>query len=95
MCDLSVYKTLGFGKAPAPPAGKAAAAIPPSAPGAKPGAPPAPKSRYEMQFTMWIHNLFNTTNPQAPVGNLSSPLFGQSTRGGGARAVHLGVKLNF
>jgi hypothetical protein len=95
MGDLSFYKTLGFGKAPAPPAGKAAAATPPAAAGTKPGTPPAPKARYEMQLNMWIHNLFNSTNPQSPVGNLSSPSFGQSTRGGGARAIHVGVKVNF
>ena len=36
-------------------------------------------TRYSLTFSMSARNLFNTTNPGNPVGNISSPLFGQST----------------
>ncbi len=40
--------------------------------------------RYNVTFSISAQNLFNHTNPANPVGNLSSPLFGQSlgTAGG-------------
>ncbi len=34
--------------------------------------------RYTLEFTIDAHNAFNNVNLAAPVGNLSSPLFGQS-----------------
>ena len=40
-------------------------------------------SRYNMTFSVNVQNLFNRTNLGTPVGNLSSPLFGQSTGGSG------------
>lgn len=36
-------------------------------------------SRYSLNLSLSARNLFNTTNPGNPVGNLASPLFGQST----------------
>ena len=40
--------------------------------------------RYNLNLSVNIQNLLNHTNLGAPVGNLSSPLFGQSvTTGGG------------
>ncbi|MCW5966412.1 MAG: TonB-dependent receptor [Bryobacterales bacterium] len=35
--------------------------------------------KYSLNFSVNARNLFNTTNPGNPVGNLSSALFGQST----------------
>ncbi len=35
--------------------------------------------RYSLNLSVSARNLFNTTNPGNPVGNLASPLFGQST----------------
>jgi hypothetical protein len=60
--------------------------------------------RYNLTFSVSFHNLLNTVNPAAPVGNLSSALFGQSTQlaggfGPGAdannRRVDLQVRLTF
>jgi hypothetical protein len=43
----------------------------------------AGESRYSLTFSLNAQNLFNNTNEGAPVGNLSSSLFGQSLSGGG------------
>lgn len=61
--------------------------------------------RYNLTFTISARNLLNHVNPGQPVGNLSSPLFGQSTQlgqmfgpgGGGAgnRRVELQMRFNF
>ncbi len=42
------------------------------------------EKRYNVTFAIQAQNIFNRTNPSAPVGNLSSRLFGQSlsTAGG-------------
>ncbi len=37
------------------------------------------ESRYKLELSLQVRNLFNHTNPAAPVGNLRSSLFGQST----------------
>lgn len=36
-------------------------------------------SPYNLTISINASNIFNHTNPGPPVGNLSSPLFGQST----------------
>jgi hypothetical protein len=53
----------------------------------------AARHRYNLTFSASVQNLFNNTNEGVPVGNLSSPLFGQSIstaggfgRGGGGQA---------
>lgn len=65
------------------------------------------RNRYNLNFSVNIQNLFNNTNENVPVGNLSSPFFGISTsgaggfgRGGGAqsagnRRIDLQVRFNF
>jgi hypothetical protein len=40
-------------------------------------------SRYNLMLSLNVQNLFNNTNEGTPVGNLSSPLFGQSTSSAG------------
>lgn len=35
--------------------------------------------RYSLTFSTMVHNIFNNVNPAAPIGNLSSNQFGQST----------------
>ena len=35
--------------------------------------------RYSLTFSTMVHNIFNNVNPAAPIGNLSSTQFGQST----------------
>lgn len=59
--------------------------------------------RYSLTFSISARNLFNTLNPGPPVGNLSSPLFGQSILIGGGpfgsasanRRVDLQVRFSF
>jgi hypothetical protein len=46
---------------------------------AKPANGPAPEKHYNMTFSINIQNLLNSTNLNQPIGNLSSPLFGEST----------------
>jgi hypothetical protein len=66
---------------------------------------------YNVTFSVSANNLFNHTNPSAPIGSLSSPFFGQSLSlaggfggGGGGfggasqamnRRVELQVRFNF
>lgn len=76
---------------PAPAAGQgggqAAGARPAgaSAAGARPGGGgPAAEKRYTVTFSVNILNLLNTTNLSNPIGNLSSPRFGESTSTSGA-----------
>jgi hypothetical protein len=40
---------------------------------------PAPEKRYNLTFSVNIQNLFNRVNLAQPIGNLSSPRFGDST----------------
>jgi carboxypeptidase family protein len=59
--------------------------------------------RYNLTFTISARNLLNSLNPGPPVGNLSSPLFGQSIMIGGGpfgsssanRRVDLQVRFSF
>ena len=39
---------------------------------------PGTNRRYNLTFSIAVRNLLNTPNPEPPVGNLSSPFFGQS-----------------
>lgn len=43
------------------------------------GAPGGSDHPYNLTISVNASNLFNRTNAGSPVGNLSSPLFGQST----------------
>ena len=79
---------------------------PPGGGAVGPGGAGAEK-RYSLTFSVNINNLFNRTNLSSPVGNLNSPLFGQSLStlggfgdgGGNAssanRRVTAGVRFNF
>ena len=61
---MRVSKTFGFGKpGEVPPAGYKGPA----------------QHRYGLNFNVAVNNLLNHLNPGGFVGNLSSPLFGQST----------------
>jgi hypothetical protein len=64
-------------------------------------------SRYSLEFTVQVRNLFNRTNLSTPVGNLNSPLFAESlstaggfgfgrrSSAGGNRRVELEVEFSF
>ena len=63
----------------------------------------ATNRRYNLTFSISARNLFNTFNPGNPVGNLSSPLFGETLSVGGGpfasgsanRRVDLQVRFSF
>jgi hypothetical protein len=86
--NLRVSKVLRFGDMPgtaAAPARPAGAGNSPQRAGA--AATPAPRAntaaqqaekRYSLSFGVQVQNLFNKTNLATPIGNLSSPFFGQS-----------------
>jgi len=90
--NLGISRSITFGNVPAP----AAAAAPPAgatpapaqgqAAGAKPsgGGGPAAEKRYTLTFSVNILNLLNSTNLSNPIGNLSSPRFGESTSTSGS-----------
>jgi hypothetical protein len=66
------------------------------------GGPPS-NARYTLQFSVNARNILNIVNPAAPVGTLSSPLFGRSNQivggfGGGQaynRRLDLQVRFTF
>jgi hypothetical protein len=90
---LTASKTFNFGDMPdarnAAPAAAARPAAPATGGAAQPARPaqaparPAPK-RFGLTLGLRVQNLFNRTNAAAPVGNISSPLFGLSTASSGA-----------
>lgn len=88
--NMGVSRAFQFGNVsgPAAAAAKPAAAAPAGAPaqsGAnRQGNAPAPEKRYTLTLSVNIQNLLNHTNLTNPIGNLSSPQFGQSisTAGG-------------
>jgi hypothetical protein len=51
---------------------------------AKPAGGPTPEKRYSLTFSVNIQNLLNSTNLAQPIGNLSSPRFGESTSTAGS-----------
>lgn len=60
--------------------------------------------KYSLTFSLSARNLLNTTNPGNPIGNISSPLFGQSTSlagmgpmggSGGNRIVEASLRFTF
>ncbi len=74
----------------------------------KPASAPTPEKRYNLTFSVNIQNLFNHTNLGQPIGNLSSPRFGESfstsgnfgfgpggSAAAGNRRIQLQVRLNF
>ena len=83
--NLGISRSFAFGNVPAPanaakPGGPApgAAAAPAPAAGARPAGGPSPEKRYTLTFSVNIQNLLNNTNLSQPIGNLSSPRFGES-----------------
>jgi hypothetical protein len=83
--NLGISRSIAFGNIPAPaaaPTSAAAGAAPPAAQpaqgGARPAGGPSPEKRYTLTFSVNIQNLLNNTNLSQPIGNLSSPRFGES-----------------
>ena len=89
--NLGISRAFMFGNVPgsaataAPPAGGAPAPAQGQAAGARPsGGGPASEKRYTLTFSANILNLLNSTNLSNPIGNLSSPRFGESTSTSGS-----------
>jgi hypothetical protein len=85
--NIGISRSYSFGNVPA-----ARAAVAPAAAGGTQPAPaganrqgsgPAPEKRYTVTFSINIQNLLNHTNLTNPIGNLSSPQFGQSISSAG------------
>ena len=108
--NLGINRSFAFGNIPAAPAPASTGAAKPAAPGnaAAPASGAGPEKRYTLTLSVNIQNLLNTTNLQNPIGNLSSPRFGESfsTAGGfgfgpsgsaaaGNRRIQIQVRLGF
>ena len=114
------FGTIGRGNAAAPaqarpagqiaPAGGGGARVAPIGAGPQGGSPAAPtEKRYNLNVSINFQNILNHVNLATPVGNLSSPSFGQSLALGGAfggfgapgstgagnRRIYAQVRLNF
>jgi hypothetical protein len=83
--NIGMSRSFTFGNVPAPAAAPAAApAGQPAQSGAgRPASGPAPEKRYTVTFSVNIQNLLNHTNLTNPIGNLSSPQFGESISSAG------------
>jgi hypothetical protein len=92
--NLNLSRTFGLGSAPRPaktaapaaaqgggarPAGAGASGTTTAAAAGPRPAAPAPEQPYKLMLGVNILNIFNRANLNFPVGNLSSPFFGQST----------------
>ena len=86
------------------PARVAAAGVGPQ--GAGPGGAPGGEKRFNLNVSINFNNIFNHVNFSTPVGNLSSPSFGESlgvsgafgqggSAGAGNRRIYAQVRLNF
>ena len=73
--NLGINRSFAFGNIPAAPAPAGAAK---SANNAAPANGPNPEKRYTLTLSVNIQNLLNHTNLANPIGNLSSPRFGES-----------------
>jgi hypothetical protein len=78
--NLGISRSFAFGNVPAvaAAANPAAAAAPAPSGASRPVSGPAPEKRYTVTFSVNIQNLLNNTNLSQPIGNLSSPQFGES-----------------
>ena len=84
---MGISRSFAFGNVPAPAAAAAPAGVTPAPAQAganRPANAPAAEKRYTLTLSVNIQNLLNHTNLTNPIGNLSSPQFGQSisTAGG-------------
>ncbi|HEY2962910.1 MAG TPA: TonB-dependent receptor, partial [Pyrinomonadaceae bacterium] len=85
--NLGLSRSFMFGNvhsAVAPAAAAAPASAPAPAGAAKPANGGSPEKRYTLTLSVNIQNLLNSTNLSNPIGNLSSPRFGESTSTAGS-----------
>lgn len=102
--NIGISRAFQFGNMPAAPA-PAGAAKPANA---APANSPSPEKRYTLTLSVNVQNLLNITNLSNPIGNLSSPRFGESfstsgsfgfgpggSAAAGNRRIQLQVRLGF
>jgi hypothetical protein len=98
--NIGISRSFTFGNVHAPAAAAAGAGPTPPPPSqgtqatnakaatssakAKTSSAPTPEKRYNVTFSVNIQNLLNRTNLSQPIGNLSSPSFGESTSTAGS-----------
>ena len=74
-------------------------AAPAARPGGNPTTAPAAPGRYSLQLNLQVGNTLNHNNPGAPIGNMSSPFFGQALQsalmGNANRFVYAGARFGF
>ena len=103
--NLGLNRSFRFGPGP-----EAAASVTTTRSGQTPPGPAgsAPEKPYELTLGVYVQNLLNSSNLGQPIGNLSSPRFGESTAiagsfgpsqvvigSGGNRRIQLQLRLNF
>ena len=76
--NLGINRSFSFGDIPAAAAPAGATAKPANAAAPANNASPSPEKRYTLTLSVNIQNLLNNTNLANPIGNLSSPRFGES-----------------
>jgi len=83
--NLRITKAFSFGELPAatqplaqPRSGAGSAASTPGSSGTRGSQTRPAEKRYRLTLSLQVQNLLNRTNGGIPIGNLSSPLFGQS-----------------
>ncbi|MDX6528418.1 MAG: hypothetical protein QOH41_708 [Blastocatellia bacterium] len=77
--NMRVSKTIGFGEGFSSKPVAAAATQRQNGPQFDEGDGQAGNHQYKLTLSVQVQNLFNHTNQGTPIGNLSSPFFGQST----------------
>jgi len=76
--NLRLSRTFGFGKARGNETSGPERHVPAAFGGSNLFPSPSTDHRYNLTVAVIVRNLFNTTNPGLPVGNLSSPYFGRA-----------------
>ena len=76
--NLGINRSFAFGNIPAAPAATGAAKPAGNAAAPANSQAPTPEKRYTLTLSVNIQNLLNNTNLSNPIGNLSSPRFGES-----------------
>ncbi|HEX8845594.1 MAG TPA: TonB-dependent receptor [Pyrinomonadaceae bacterium] len=100
--NLGINRTFKFGEMPASSSGKSDKNNPLGSLLNKVG---SAEKRFELTLSVRVQNLLNHTNASTPIGNLNSPLFGQSTQSvgaygsgistGGNRRIDAQIRLSF
>ncbi len=78
MLNLRLSRTFGFGETRGDGKSGSERYVPAAVGGSNLFSAPSTEHRYNLTVAVIVRNVFNTTNPGLPVGNLSSPYFGRA-----------------